>query len=203
MEYNPRARMKKITNDLHKLDTCLGIVNIPIPETLYNEFILRVGESVSVSNWICERIADFVYETSGDPDIWSDEHAEEWWDEETAEELIRVGPPDEGFVWNNDLVLHNGTKIKMTYKKQDYFAEILHGKFMADNGKTPMTPSSWACRNANNTSRNAWRDLYIQTPDDDEFTWQSALECKAKVKKTWEKLIKYAEEHQPTNRPKK
>ena len=53
--------------------------------------------------------------------------------------------------------------MRMTYGGIDVYAEIQHEKLYW--GEEHMSPSQFARRVADNTNRNAWRDLHVQLPD--------------------------------------
>jgi hypothetical protein len=69
-------------------------------------------------------------------------------------------------MWKN-LLLPPGTKIRMTYKHVAHHASIEGDDFIYQDKKT--SPSEFANKVANGTSRNAWRDLWIKRPDDRDF----------------------------------
>jgi hypothetical protein len=66
---------------------------------------------------------------------------------------------DEGLMRWGPLQLPTGTKLRMEYQREHYFASVEKGK-ISFNGAY-FTPSTWASRVANGTSRNAWRDVEI------------------------------------------
>lgn len=62
--------------------------------------------------------------------------------------------------WGHLQIAH-GTDVRMLYRKEYYFAKIVNGKIADSNGR--FTPSAWVSHIANNTSRNAWRDIEFRT----------------------------------------
>ena len=78
----------------------------------------------------------------------------------------KYGDPGQGYQWQT-VLLPNGTNIRMSYGDRDSYAEIRHGRLYF--GDASMSPSQFARRVANNTSRNAWRDLYIRFPGEDRW----------------------------------
>ena len=65
-------------------------------------------------------------------------------------------------VWG-ELTLPEGTNLKMRYRGEDHFAIVSGGKIV-DHGET-YSPSEWARKVARDTSRNAWRDIWIKGQD--------------------------------------
>ena len=66
----------------------------------------------------------------------------------------------------------------MTYKDKTSTAEVRHQTIYFENDE--VTPSELASRVANNTSRNAWRDLYIMRPGDTHFELAAVLRRQTK-----------------------
>jgi hypothetical protein len=141
-------------------------VCVPIDKDIYNEFILRTGESRDVASWIENIVIDFLDRTEDDPGIWS----EEYFDRRAVHgayllgvEKESYGDPTKGYQWQN-LFLKNGTKLRMSYKGEDYFADV---RFQNINYQGEIcSPAEFASRVAANTSRNAWRDIWIQAPNE-------------------------------------
>lgn len=97
--------------------------------------------------------------------------------EYTTNEELRVqqqawtahyGDPAEGCFWDR-VFLRNSTKLRTRYKGREYFAEVRHSQIWFRNEST--TPSKFANAAANNTIRNAWRDLSVLFLGED---WKSA-----------------------------
>jgi hypothetical protein len=76
------------------------------------------------------------------------------------------------------MFLPNGTKISMNYRAQQYSAEVRHEQIHYE-GKT-FTPSELARAIASNTSRNAWRDLMIKQPNDQDWQLADVLRRKSR-----------------------
>lgn len=168
---DPQSRLHKIWDDLAAPSSPMEFVSVPIPCSLYNEFILRTGSDCNVPAMIVEQTYNFLERTIGDPDIWSQEHADAHGDSEALEWRDTYGPSHKGHQWK-ELLLLNGTKIKMTYKGKDHFAEVRHEMIVSGEGE--YTPSEWVSHVAGGTSRNAWRDLHLLFPRDE--TWIPADE---------------------------
>ena len=138
-------------------------VCVPISCALYNEFSLRCDRSVDPSDWIENIIRDYLDRTRGDASIWSARHARRVDSDEKVQGLLdSIGPTDKGCQWKN-VLLRNGSRIRMTYKGQDYFAYVANGQLRYDDRS--MSPSQFAAAIADGSSRNAWRDLWIQEPE--------------------------------------
>jgi 5-methylcytosine-specific restriction endonuclease McrA len=90
--------------------------------------------------------------------------------------LLADGP---GYMWKSkdgDLFLPHGTKIRMRYKGKDFHARVEDNELIYD-GKF-HSPSSLA--NAiTNSSRNAWRDLWVKRPG--EGDWALADICRRRA----------------------
>ena len=79
----------------------------------------------------------------------------------SADRASRISSPardrrDAPLVWKQVTVL-SGTEARMRYKGAYHFAHVKNGKIKDDDGR--FSPSEWASKVANETSRNAWRDL--------------------------------------------
>lgn len=67
-----------------------------------------------------------------------------------------------GYRWKT-LFLPEGTKVRMRYKGQYYYGEVVGDELHA-NGK-PTSPAEFTLK-ITNTSRNAWRDIEVMRPAD-------------------------------------
>lgn len=86
-----------------------------------------------------------------------------------------------GYFWKNRdarLFLPHGTEIRMPYKGADHHAKV-EGAEIIYKGK-PTTPGQLA-NGITKTSRNAWRDLWIKFPGDDDWTLADDLRSDAPV----------------------
>lgn len=137
-------------------------IAILIDATLHNELVLRRRNSLDVTGIIEDVLQNFLDRTEGDSDIWSEEYAEEYAELHVNSELKKFGNPDKGYLWQT-ILLQNGSKLRMTYKGRNHLADIRHSKIIY-NGKE-YTPAQWARHVANNTSRNAWMDIWVLPPN--------------------------------------
>ena len=135
-------------------------VYVPLHVELYADLVRRSGKA-DVSGYIEHSVESFLDRTKGDPGIWSAEYIEKLVDEEDEAFWEKYGDPGRGYQWGT-VFLPNGTQVRMTYGGQDSYAEIRHGGLFF--GEERMSPSQFARRVANNTNRNAWRDLYMKFP---------------------------------------
>lgn len=154
-----------------------GTVGINLPADLYAEFILRKGESVDVTSWIIKVIEDYLEKTKYD-EIWCDSYKERIVDS-LSKELNFHGDPKYGYQWST-LFLPNGTSIRMHYKGSYQYAVVSYEKIVVMENESPLSdehysPSEFASRVANNTQRNAWRDLWIKRPMDRDWTLADEL----------------------------
>ncbi len=82
-----------------------------------------------------------------------------------------------GYQWKNVFLPH-GTQIRMPYKGAYHYAKV-EGDQVIYQGK-PISPGSLANTIAA-SSRNAWRDLWIKRPEDNE--WTLANDCRFETDK--------------------
>ena len=147
-------------------------IYVPLYIDLYADLVLRSG-TADVSGYIEHSVQSFLERTEGDADIWSAEYIQKLYDQEDEAFLEKYGNPERGYQWQT-VFLPNGTKVWMSYKSQDSYAEIRHGKL--HYGEEVMSsPSQFASRVAGNTNRNAWRDLYIKFPGEGSWKLASSL----------------------------
>lgn len=146
-----------------------GKIAILIDAELHNEIVLRLRSPKDVSGIIENQVASFLDATEGDLDFWSEEYVAEWEELRADHTRATFGDPTKGYQWQI-VFLPNGTRLRMTYKGRDNFAEVRHQRISADGGT--MSPSEWASQVAGNTSRNAWRDIWLQFPGKND--WQLA-----------------------------
>ena len=141
---------------------------VPLDVELYAELVRRSGKA-DVSYLIEHSVETFLDRTKGDPHVWPAEYIDKFAEDEAEAFREEYGDPKRGYQWNA-LPLPNGTKIRMSYGGQDSYAEVRHERLRW--GEETMSPSQFASRVAGGTSRNAWRDLYVQFPGD--ASWELA-----------------------------
>lgn len=145
---------------------------VPIREDLIAEIIVRSKGMAPIASMIEHCVESFLDRTRGDPDIWSDEHAKMVASEAVDDTLIKFGNPAKGYHWQN-VFMRNGTRLKITYKGCDKYAEVRHQQIYYE--ELPCSPSQYASRVANNTARNAWRDIWIKRPSDNDWVFAEDL----------------------------
>ena len=147
-------------------------LSVPLRSDLVSEIILRSRGRADVAVIVENVIESFLDRTRGDPDIWSDEHAIEVANERTDDTLVRLGHPSKGYHWQN-VFLPNGSTLKVTYKGKDQFAEVRHQQVYYED--KPCSPSQFVRRVANNTSRNAWHDIWVKRPSDRDWVFSDLI----------------------------
>ena len=70
------------------------------------------------------------------------------------------------------LNLPDGTRLRMTYKGRNYFAAVTKSRLQYD-GET-ISPSALA-KKITNSSRNAWRDFFVNRPNESEWNLASDI----------------------------
>lgn len=80
------------------------------------------------------------------------------WQEIGIDQAARSRP----LIWKG-LVVPAGSEVRMSYKGEQHFAHIEHAAIVDNDGA--FSPSEWASKVADGTSRNAWRDLSFKMPD--------------------------------------
>ena len=154
-------------------------IAVLINSKLHNELVLRTRKSDDVTHFIEHAIESFLDNNVDNASLWSEEYLNEL-DERKADGFSqKYGNPNAGYIWNW-VVLPNGSRLKMTYKDKDHFAEVRFGKIMFENKE--FSPSEWASKVANNTSRNAWRDIYVQTPEKNDWKLAEVMRQEMKAK---------------------
>jgi hypothetical protein len=147
----------------------MATISIPVDSEIVGELFLRAGPKANIGSWIENVVRDYLDRTADDGD-WSDAYYQhrdrQQLDDAQASEY---GSPTEGYHWT-PLFLANGTRLCMEYKREKHYAIVKHGK-ISYNDRT-FSPSELARTIANNTSRNAWRDLLVKRPADSD--WASA-----------------------------
>ena len=80
----------------------------------------------------------------------------------------QMGPNEEGLdendgalIWN-EITLPSGTDVRMSYRGKEFYAEVSGSKIIDQDGQ--YSPGNWANKVANDTSRNAWRDIWFRKP---------------------------------------
>ena len=138
-------------------------VYIAFPRELYEEIILRSRGKLDPGHVAIYEVEGFMAQTRYDPSFWDEQVIEE---ELVDEFLDEYGASSFGYRWQN-VFLPNGTKVRMTYQGSTSVAEIKHEKLTFEG--EALSPSEFASQVANNTNRNAWRDLWVRRPKDTDW----------------------------------
>ena len=96
------------------------------------------------------------------------------WKTEDLVPAIPLSSADRGYRWKN-LFLPHGTTVRMEYKRRFYYAKVRGDELVYD--EQPISPSEFANR-VTGTSRNAWRDLWIKRPGDQDYSLADTLRPK-------------------------
>lgn len=139
---------------------------------LVSEIILRSQGKADVGSMVEHALETFLDRTRGDADVWSEAHAEAVAEGDDDDTLVKYGSPSKGYQWQG-ILLANGTILKIAYKGRDKLAEVRHQQIYYEG--QPCSPSQFASRVANNTSRNAWRDIWVKRPSDRDWVFADIL----------------------------
>ncbi|MBK8456555.1 MAG: hypothetical protein IPL47_05070 [Phyllobacteriaceae bacterium] len=147
------------------------VLHIPFPKSLYDDIVRfsdgKLNPAVLAENlivaWI-ERDLEF-----GEGDYWGERieevaevyapHLINRWESERASSVTQTMPRP--LIWKK-VEVPSGSEVRMAYDGMHHYAEVRDGKIV-ENGNR-YTPSEWASKVANGTSRNAWRDLWFRKP---------------------------------------
>ncbi len=149
-----------------------GKLAVLINAELHNELVLRVGTAGDVTGYIEHAIESFLERTQGDAHLWNSSYIDRFISENSDPFQKDYGDPKKGYHWSV-LFLPNGTRLKMEYKGKEYFAFVKNSSIYYENEY--FSPSEWARRIANNTSRNAWRDIHVQFNGEKEWILSDVL----------------------------
>ncbi len=122
-------------------------------------------------------LAEFLHEEKSEYDpVEAIEFAIDYWVQNASwkEELLEPARPrqaDKGYHWKN-VFMPNGTLLSMKYTGETYYAAVQGNQIIFD-GKE-VSPSEFT-RLVTGTSRNAWRDIYIKRPNDQEWILSDKL----------------------------
>jgi len=121
---------------------------------------------VAISPDIYFELSHFLAEqgASEDPTDMIEQAVRYWMENaEWKEDLIpSKREPQRGYRWKT-LFLPEGTKVRMRYKGQYYYGEVIGDELHVD-GK-PTSPAEFTLK-ITKTSRNAWRDIEVMRPVD-------------------------------------
>lgn len=87
------------------------------------------------------------------------------WKEDMAPSQRAHRQPRQGYHWKT-LFLPHGTKLRMRYRTDYHYAEVIEDDLVFDGEK--VSPSEFTFK-VTNTSRNAWRDIEVMRPNDSQW----------------------------------
>lgn len=146
-------------------------VYVPLHIELFAELEKRLG-SAAVFSAIDEVITQYLDRNDVGATGYS---AEETAKAETVtdkEFFAKFGVTVLGYQWQT-LFLPNGTKLRMRYKGEYFYADVVQEEIIY--GEESLSPSRFASAVAEGSSRNAWRDIYVQLPGSSNWKLASSL----------------------------
>ena len=149
------------------------IIYIAFPKHLYHKILVRSGGRLDPAILAADQVEGFIERNMMDSTFWSEEGLKQFEAEFQAMAKNNFGNPEMGYQWQQ-VFLPNGTKMRITYKNRNYFAQVQNERVVAD-GKKYSSPSEWVSAKADNTSRNAWRDVWIMRPDESAWRFANTL----------------------------
>jgi len=145
-------------------------ISLLFPADLYKLIVIRSGGRLDPAQLAIDLVENFVSTNKDKPSIWAGEGLSA-----SAElaEMPKYGDPDRGHFWS-PLMLKNGTELRMRYKHKSHYARVSHEQVIWE-GRTYDSVSRWVRAVAENTSRNAWHDVWFKRPDDSDFLYSDAI----------------------------
>jgi hypothetical protein len=147
-------------------------IYIPFPKDLYDLIIIRSNGQLDPARLAATQVEDFIERNRHDGNFWTEDGLAMFAAEDEAEGRDVVGDPTKGYQWQQ-LFLPNGTELRMTYKGRNAYAQVKHEQIMAEG--VSYSPSQWASAVADNTSRNAWRDIWVRLPGQRDWIFADKL----------------------------
>jgi hypothetical protein len=127
-------------------------------------------------------LTDFLREQGSDRDpVEAISTAIEYWVDNASwkqEDLLpEIFTKNKGYTWKEVFLAH-GTSLRMKYRGEYHYAKV-DGDHVIYN-EIAVSPGQFANR-VTSSSRNAWRDLEVRRPEDDE--WLAANHLRQQAKK--------------------
>ena len=152
----------------------MDYVSIPFPTDLYKLIVVRSGGKLDPARLAVDQVEGFIQANHDDASFWTDEGLEAFAEENApAAVALDYGDPARGHFWS-PLTLPNGTELRMRYKHKSQYARIAHEMVVWENKKFGSI-SQWVRSVAENTSRNAWHDVWIKRPGEKDFQYSDAV----------------------------
>lgn len=166
------------------------MIAVPFPRELYDD-IVRFSDGkldpVQLATGELRNLIEGTIEDHGD-EWWGDRayevaekyapHVAEKWRNEDREAIEARNRQRRPLAWKEVTIPH-GSEVRMQYGRDHSYARIEDGRIV-DGGET-YTPSEWASKVANGTSRNAWRDLWFKLPTTSHWTPATVLREQARA----------------------
>ncbi|WP_338721109.1 hypothetical protein [Devosia sp. XK-2] len=144
----------------------MNYVCLPFPTSLYNRIVLQSEGKVDPTRLVADLVENYM-ESNG-KDLKGLISVEE------ARPIDRqYGDPGRAHLWGS-LKLPNGTELRMRYKHKTHYGRIVHEQVEWEDG-IYNSVSQWVRAVAENTSRNAWHDVWVKRPGDQDFIYSDAL----------------------------
>ena len=146
---------------------------VPLDQGLINECARRSGDHTFNLTALLERLLVVYLDSKPQGDLdWELHEVSAALVAARDEVLKKCGSPSEGYQWQS-LFLPNGTRLKMKYKGKEHIAEVRYSQVMYED--IAYSPSEWVSHVANNTARNAWRDVWVQPLGEGPFHFADTL----------------------------
>lgn len=148
----------------------MGTVYVELDAELFSDIVYLSNGTLDPSSLADNLLRNWIEATITDG-LWPQEHLEkvaekyapetyQQWMEEDEQALKRT-EDSAPLVWK-EVTLRPGTEVRMAYGGKHHYAKVKKGRIADDDGS--FSPSEWASKVADNTSRNAWRDLWFKEP---------------------------------------
>lgn len=159
-------------------------IYIPFPRTLYDDIIRFSEGRLDPVNLASEQVFDLLERNLGDlTDQWFGDNLYEFArrhfpdyaaEIKKAQKTVKANDP---LIWK-EITIPHGSQVRMFYKDKNYFAKVENGKIVDPDGA--FSPSKWVNKIANNTARNAWRDIWFKSTLEKEWYPATLLRQHAK-----------------------
>lgn len=167
---------KRLYDNLVRLSD--GKADVPYLAASFLESDIQIGlghyDVSHVSEWLWDLFGDRIYELAEE---YAPHSLEKWQQAENAEAASYLAARDP-LVWKEITVPPN-SEVRMSYGGAYHYAKVRDGKIVDDDGA--FSPSQWAQKVAEGTSRNAWRDLWLKEAQNSEWVPAQLLREKALV----------------------
>lgn len=150
----------------------MDFITIPFPKDLYDRIVIRSGGKLDPATLAVDQVEAFIERNADDPSFWTPEGLAAFQAERGPDTSSSIGDPSLGYQWQN-VFLPNGTRLRMKYRDNYYYADVRHEK-VVDDGQQ-YTPAQWVRKVANHTARNAWHDIWVLFPGESNWHYSDNL----------------------------